>query len=523
MEAKEKIKEVVEKACKKKGITCKEIKIERPSQEKYGDYAAIPYNCCKKKRKDYCGPSELSEVLEETRKDKGFKKYFKRVEQKGPFFNFFLSDNYLEEQLKKILDKKEKFSKLNNGKGKKVQVEFISANPTGPLTIGNARGGPFGDVLGNVLEKAGFEVEKAYYVNNYGNQILALGHSVLKDNQAQYKGEYIDQLNKRIKEKDPYKAGEKAAKIILEEMIKKTTDKLGIDYNEWFFEKELHESKAIEKVINSLDKKGLVYKKEGALWFKSKDFGDERDRVLIRKDGTPTYLAGDIAYHSYKFKDKGFDKVINIWGADHYGDIPGLKAGVEALGYKDQLEFVLLQFVTLLDKGKELKMSKRKGVYVTMDELLEEVSSDVVRFFFLQRSAGTHLKFDLSLAKEQSKKNPVYYVQYAHARICSVLEQEKKSLNGNFELLKHPSEISLIKELIKLPEIVEETANDFQLQRLPQYGIKVAEDFHKFYRDCKILCDDKKMKEARMSLALATKIILKEVLDLMGVSAPEKM
>jgi len=517
MEIRKKIKGLTEKAFLKEGIEVSSVKIEKPSRLEYGDYAAVP-NISHEKKKI----NNLS-ILENIKKGKNFGKYFKKVESKGRFFNFFISEEYLKEGLKGILKEKRNFGKLDKGKGKKVQVEFISANPTGPLTIGNARGGPFGDVLGNVLRKAGFIVEKAYYVNDYGNQIISLGHSVLKDEESQYKGDYIDLLNERIEEKDPKEAGEKAAKIILEEMIKETVEKLGISYDEWFSEKRLHESGKIKEVLDSLEEKELVYKKEGALWFRSEEFGDERDRVLIRKDGTPTYLAGDIAYHKYKFEEKNFDKVIDIWGADHCGDVPGLKAGMDALEHKDKLDFVLLQFITLFKNGKEVKMSKRKGVYITMDELLEEVGSDVVRFFFLQRSAGTHLKFDLSLAKEQSKKNPVYYVQYAHARICSVFDNEKKYSRSDLSLLTHSSEIGLIKKIIQFPEIIEETANDFQLQRIPQYSIEVAEAFHKFYRDCKIICEDEELKKARLSLSLATKLILKEILDLMGVSAPEKM
>ena len=421
--------------------------------------------------------------------------------------------------------KEEKFGRLSLGKGKKVQVEFISANPTGPLTVGNARGGPFGDVLGNVLKKAGYKVEKAYYINDYGKQILVLGHSVLKDEKAEYKGDYINYLNKKIKEKDPYRAGEKAAKIITDEMIRKTVKKLGIKYDEWFSEKSLYSSGEVDKAIGFLKKKGLIYEKEGATWFKSSQYGDERDRVLIKADGGKTYLAGDIAYHKYKFDKKKFDKAINIWGADHYGDVPGLMAGVEVLGHKGKLDIILLQFVTLLERNKRLKMSKRKGIYVAMDELLDQVSSDVVRFFFLQKSADTHLKFDLSLAKEQSEKNPVYYIQYAHARICSILGKIKGFKIGikNLGLLNHPSELGLIKHLMRFPEIIEDTARDYQVQRIPRYAYELAESFHRFYRDCRVIAEDKELQEARLALISATKIVLKEALDLMGISAPKKM
>jgi len=477
---------------------------------------------------------------------------FDKVETAKPgFINFFLSKEYLQKQVEEILKKGEKFDQLNIGKGKKVQVEFISANPTGPLTVGNARGGPFGDTLGNVLKKAGFKVEKAYHINDYGMQVLTLGHSVLKDSEAQYKGDYIDYLHQIIKDEDPYKAGQKAVKIIVEEMIKKTVDRMGIKYDEWSSEMEFHKSGAVDKALELLKKKELIYEKEGALWFKSSQFGDERDRVVVKADGWKTYLAGDIAYHQYKFEKKKFDKVINIWGADHYGDVPGLQAIVTALGHKDKLDIILLQFVTLLEKGEKLKMSKRKGIYVTMDELLDKVGPDVVRFFFLQKSADTHLNFDLSLAKEQSEKNPVYYIQYAHARICSILQKLKiknqafiyesegkeegkalfayeklKTRIKNLGLLNHPSELALIKRLIQFPEIIEDTAKDYQVQRIPQYSVDLATVFHQFYRDCRVLPDlieIRSLSEARLALVLATKTILKNTLNLMGISAPEKM
>jgi arginyl-tRNA synthetase len=360
-------------------------------------------------------------------------------------------------------------------------------------------------------------------------QILTLGHSILKDSEAQYKGDYIDYLNKKIKEKEPYKAGESATKIIIEEMIKKTVEKMGIEYDEWFSESSLHKSGQVDEALEILRKKELIYEKEGAKWFKSSEYGDERDRVVVKADGWKTYLAGDIAYHRYKFEKKKFDKVIDIWGADHYGDVPGLKAGVEAVGYKDKLEIILHQFVTLIEKGEKKKMSKRKGIYVAMDELLDQIGPDIIRFLFLQKSINTHLNFDLDLAKEQSEKNPVYYVQYAHARICSIIRKLKsqnskvKISTQNSKLLNHQSELKLIKQLIRFPEIVEDTAKDYQIQRIPQYAIDLATSFHQFYRDCKVLTEDKNLKEARLGLVLATQTILKNTLNLMGISAPEKM
>jgi len=501
--------------------------VEIPQEKTYGDYATnVAMILAKKTKKE---PLILAEGIKlklirlaARQKDNDL---FEKIEVIKPgFINFFLKPSFLQKQVKEILNKKEKFGQANIGKNKKVQVEFISANPTGPLTVANARGGVMGDILSNVLQVSGYKAEREYYVNDSGNQILALGHSVLKDKEAQYKGDYINKLAKKIKEKDPYKVGEKAAKIIIED-IKKTTDKLGIKYNKWVFESSLRKSGKADKVLNSLKNKKLIYEKDGAFWFKSKKFGDNRDRVLIKSNGEKTYLGRDIPYHYNKFKERKFDKVINIWGADHHGNIPGLLAGAEAIGYKGKLDIIIHQFVTILEKGKRVRMSKRRGIFVTLEELLDMISPDVIRFFFLMYSANRHMDFDLRLAKEKSEKNPVYYIQYAYARINSILRRAKSyELRATkYELLNHPSELGLIKELIKLPEIIEDTAKDYQVQRLPHYALDVATAFHKFYTDCKVLGDYKDMEKARLSLVEGTKIVLENILDLMGISKPKKM
>ena len=521
MTTKQKIYDLIKKIVKNDNFT-----VETPQEKAHGDYATnVAMILANKKKKE---PMILAEEIRlelarlPARQEK--KDFFEKVEVIKPgFINFFLKPSFLQKQVKEILNKKEKFGEIDIGKNKKVQVEFISANPTGPLTIANARGGPMGDVLANVLTKAGYKTEKEFYVNDSGNQILALGHSVLKDKEAQYKGDYINKLNKKNKEKDPYKVGEKAGQIIIED-IKKTTDKLGIKYNKWVFESSLRKSGKVDKVLKFLKDKKLIYEKDKAFWFRSKKFGDNRDRVLIKSNGEKTYLGGDIAYHYNKFKERKFDKVINIWGADHHGDVSGLQAGVAAIGFKGKLDIILHQFITILEKGKKIRMSKRKGVFVALDELLNMVGPDVIRFFFLMYSANRHMDFDLGLAKEKSEKNPVYYVQYAYARICSILAKIKntnKNLKTN--LLNHPSELNLIKELIKLPEIVEDIVKDYQVQRLPHYALDVATAFHKFYTDCKVLGDYKDMEKARLSLVLATKIVLENILDLMGISKPKKM
>ncbi len=502
-----------------KDIVRKETELEHPNDSRFGDYST---NIALKEK---IKPEEIIGKLKDN-------PLFEKVEKAGPgFINLTLSEKALLEELSEILEKKENYGNLEIGQNQKVQVEFISANPTGPLTVGNARGGPYGDVLGNILKKVGWQVEKAYYVNDVGQQILSLGYSVLGDKRGKYQGEYIDKLAKKIKEKDAYKAGQLAAKHIINDLIKKTTDQLGIKYDEWIFESDLYQSGRVDKILKILEEKGLIYQKDGAQWFKSSNFGDVRDRVVVKSDGEKTYLPGDIALHQHKFKDKKFDKVINIWGADHHGDVPGLMAGVEVLGYKDKLEIILLQFVTILEKGEKKKMSKRAGVYVLMDELLDKVGLDATRFFFLEKSPDTHLNFDLELAKEQSSKNPVYYIQYAHARIHSILIKSKAQNSNYFKLnpkskiqkLNHPTELELIRELIKFPEIVEDISKDYQVQRLPQYSLELANSFHRFYENCQVISEDEKQSQARLALIRAVQIILKICLDLMGINTPEKM
>jgi arginyl-tRNA synthetase len=389
--------------------------------------------------------------------------------------------------------------------------------------------------LAGVLIRAGFKAKREYYINDVGEQIRKLGHSVVGDSRAVYKGEYITELRKKIKGNNPEKVGETAAEIILKEMIKPTIKKMGINFDIWFSEKGLYKKGEVKKVLDWLKKKKLVYKKEGALWFKTTKFGDDKDRVLIKADNETTYILSDIAYLKNKLK-RGFNHLIFIWGADHAGYIGRMKAAIEALGHKkEQVNFIIMQLVRLFERDKEIRMSKRAGTYITLDELIDEVGLDAARFFFLARSPGSHLNFDLDLAKDQSEKNPVYYVQYAHARICSILrkyearstkQRRKKSSKlqtSDFRLLIHPSELALIKQLIRFPEIIEDTSEDYQVQRLPQYATDLATVFHRFYRDCQVLSENSSLKGDRLALALAAKIVLKNTLDLMGISAPEKM
>jgi len=524
---KQEIKKLIKQSIKKlqKGkklpvFDVDEVKVEYSEKEIHGDYSTnIAMIVSKEIKKN---PIEVAELLTENFKTQNL---FEKIEVAKPgFINFFISKQYFQKQVNEILNKKEKFGQLNIGKNKKVQVEFISANPTGPLTLGNGRGGFCGDVLSNVFKKAGYKVEREYYINNVGEQVRKLGHSVIGDEKAVYKGEYITRLRKKIKGDNPDKVGQKAAKIILEEMIKPIVEDMKIDFDVWFSEKSLYKNKEVDGVLKYLKKKKLAYRKEGALWFKSTKFGDDKDRVLVRKNGETTYFASDIAYIKNKFK-RGFKKIIYFWGADHYGYVKRMEAAVEALGHKkEQVDFIIMQLVAVMWKGEKQRMSKRKGVYWGLDKLIKELGLDIVRFFFLTKSPNNHLVFDLDLAKEQSEKNPVYYVQYAHARICSILKKaEAKEIKPNYSLLKHGSEISLIKQLLKFPEIIENTSKDYQVQRLPQYAIDLAIIFHKFYQNCKVLTEDEALQKARLDLVLATKNVLKSTFDLMGISAPEKM
>ncbi len=515
---KEEIKKIILDAT---GENSEDFSVEISDDKSHGDYSTnVALILAKKLGKN---PKEVAElIIEKIGKDS----LFAKIEIAGPgFINFFISEKHLQEQIKIVLKEKNKFGDLKIGKRKKVNIEFISANPTGPLTLGNGRGGFGGDVLSKVLEKVGYKVSREYYINDTGAQIKKLGHSVLKDAEAVYKGKYIDELNKKIKGSNPEKVGKKAGKMILEKMIKPSVKKMGISFDKWFSETTLYKDKEVDKAIDELKEKGFTYESEGAVWFKSKDLGDDKDRVLIRADGIRTYFASDIAYLRNKF-ERGFEKLIIFLGADHYGYVARLKAACHALGYKkEDIDAIVLQLVRLFENGKEVRMAKRTGIYITIDELIDEVGLDVARFFFLQRALNTHFNFNMDLAKEKSEKNPVFKVQYAYARINSIFKKAKlkNQKAKSLEMLKEESELQLIKQVLKFPEIVEDAANDYQLQRIPQYALELADGFHKFYEKCKVISDDKKLTEARLSLIFAVEITLKNVLELMGVSAPEKM
>ena len=426
-----------------------------------------------------------------------------------------------------ILRQGEGFGKLSSGNGKGVSVEFISANPTGPLHIGNGRNAFAGDVLANVLEKAGLRVTREYFINDAknSNQIKTLGQTALGKGEV-YLTEYLRSKIKTIRPKLKKAAKDSQAGFLLAKEVQKETKKfiekkLKIKIDRWVSEEEFYKKNKIKKTLDWLEGREMVYEKDNARWLKTSQFGDDKDWVIVRETGEPTYLLSDIAYHKDKV-ERGFQKIIEIFGADHQAHASKIKAAMRILGYGGQLDILILQLVTL--KGKE-RLSKRRGRIVLLEDLVDEIGLDTARFIYLQKSLDTHMEIDLELAKEQSEKNPVYYAQYAHARICSILRKASglKIRASGLGALSHPSEQELIKHLIRFPEIIEDTARDYQLQRLPRYALGLATAFHQFYRDCRVISEDKELTRGRLGLVSAAKIALKSTLILMGISAPEKM
>lgn len=518
-----------------------EIVVDYTKDEKFGDYATnIAMVLGKQLKKN---PMEVAEILKRSfRKDDVFEK----IEIAAPgYINFYLSQKYLQDTVSKINAEKNDFGNSKIGEGVKVNNEFISANPTGPLHLGNGRGGFYGDSLSRVLKKAGYDVTSEYYVNDAGEQILKLGHSVLKDSEAVYAGEYIDELNKELSGKfsgqfdDMEYLAFTAAWIIMNKIIKVTVkEKMHIDEMNYFSEKDLYVpnkngKSEIDRAIEIFSNKKLIYENEGATWLKTTDFGDDKDRVLVKRDGQMTYFASDCGYILNKI-EREFDVLIETWGADHHGYVERFRAAAQALGFpKEKIRFEIVQLVRLVKDGKEVRMSKRAGNVVYIDELIDELGHDVVRFFFLLYSPDTHMNFDMGLAAEHSQKNPVFYVQYAHARISSILEKARESgiINDQFtiskqdvSLLIHEKELSLIKELNKFPELVEEISQSYAVHKLPHYAIKLADKFHSFYDACRVIDEENpELTDARLSLVNAVRIVLAETLDLIGVSAPKHM
>ncbi|AFK85796.1 MULTISPECIES: arginine--tRNA ligase [Thermoanaerobacterium] len=526
------------------------VEIEEPKEKQFGDLAVNTAMIMAKSAK--MPPRKIAELIKDGLKLEGT--MIEKVEIAGPgFMNFYLNDDYSVEALMLIKEKGSDYGRVNIGNGKKVQVEFVSANPTGPMHMGNARGGALGDALSSILDYAGYDVTREFYINDAGNQIEKFGLSLEarylqllgEDAEVPEGGYHGDDIIERAKEflelyGDKYKDAdpEDRRKALIQYGLKKNIAKLkedleayGIEYDVWFSENTLHESGEVESVIKELKEKGYTYEKDGALWFKETLFGAEKDDVLVRANGFPTYLASDIAYHKNKFVTRGFDWVIDIWGADHHGHVAPMKGAMKALGIDpDRLDVLLMQLVRLM-KGKEVvRMSKRTGKMVTLRDLIDEVGKDAARFFFNMRSADSAVDFDMDLAVEQSNENPVFYVQYAHARICSILRQLKEDgidtdnlKEVNLKLLKEEAEISLIKKLAYLPEEITIAANTMAPHRITRYILDVASLFHTFYNSCRVRGVDEELMKARIVLIDATRIVIKNVLDMLKITAPEKM
>jgi len=520
--SKAQIKKILKKRLK--DIFEGEIEVLPSSKEKFGDYCTnLPLVLAKDAQKN---PIDLAQEMAKVVQGE---RIFEKVEVSKPgFINFFLSKGYLKESLARILKEKESFGKVDFGKKKLVNLEFISANPTGPLHVGNGRAAFFGDCLARVLEFAGYRVFKEYFINDakHNSQIKELGRTALGRGKS-YLNEYLTkkiEKNKKILDKmeDESEAGFFLAKEIQKDIQDFIERKLKIHFHSFVAEQELFEKSKVQKIYLWLKKQNLIYEKEGAFWIKISNFGAPKDEVLIRKDKTPTYFLSDIAYHKDKI-DRGFKKIIDIWGADHQGHVKRMEAIMKILGFEGEFEILISQIVTL--KGGE-KLSKRKGKIILLEELVDEIGLDATRFFYLTRSLDKPLEFDFELAKEKSQRNPLFYTQYAFARICSLERKWGKKIKATkriLDLISHPLEFELIKQLIQLPDLVEEVAKNYQIQLLPNYAQKLAQSFHHFYEQCQIISSDSNLTNARMALALATKIVLKKVFDLMGVFAPEKM
>lgn len=544
-------KEAIEDA-KKDGIlgdiTLPQIKIEYPKEEKFGDYScpfAMESAKIFKKSPMDIGNS-IIKYLETSRS-------IEKVEVVKPgFINLFLSLDFLYDNLKTILNSKDKYGKNNKTSPLKINIEFVSANPTGPLNIVSARAAAIGDTLANILEANGDIVDREFYVNNFGNQVYLLGLSVLcryrelegsklEFPENGYHGEYVKDIARKIK--DEYSteiAGlnneEDIINFMSEKAVsynvatqKKDLQNFNVEFKTWFSERSLHENGSVENTLHFLESKNVIYIEDDKKIFRSTDFGDDKDRVVVRDDGRPTYLLADIAYHKNKI-DRGYDLIIDIWGPDHHGYIARLKGAMNSMGFKeDHFRILLAQQVNLVMEGEMVKMSKRLGTFSTMTDLIGEIGVDVARYFFIMRSIESHLDFDLALAKKQSSENPVFYLQYAHARICSIFrEAEKRGFvyqpeNASKDLLNNPEAIVLLKLLAKFPEEISDAANALEPHRITNYLLRLAQAYHRFYTEHKVLSDEQIQRNTYLALCYAVRIVLKNGLALLGVSAPERM
>ncbi len=522
-------------------IELPEIVMERPQNPEHGDYAStLPLKLARAARmaplviaQNLAGLIQCPEEIE-------------RIAVASPgFINFSLRSDWLTTQVEAIISAGKEYGSVDLAEGTRVQLEFVSVNPTGPLHVGHGRGAILGSTLANVLASSGYEVAKEYYINDAGSQMnafyrslharyqQALGRDVEMPAEG-YFGNYVtDIANEIIAEEGerfldkPAELGELGkAKVIAS--IASDLEKLGVTFDEWFSEKSLFDQGQYNTAMSILNEKGYTVEKEGAVWFSSTALGEDKDNVLVRSDGSPTYFASDLAYHYSKLIERGFDKAIDIWGADHQGHVSRMKAVIGALGIDpERLQIIISQMVTLKRGDEIVRVSKRTGEMITLHDLMNEVGVDACRFFFLSRSADSQMDFDLELAKRQSADNPVYYVQYAHARISSILRlAEEKGIDysgGDVSLLTSDQELALIRKMLQLPEVVELIAQTLEPQHLPYYAMDIATVFHNFYEKCRVVTDDEALTRARLKLVEAARIVLARTLQLMGMSAPESM
>lgn len=527
--------------------TYPDISLEVPPQKEFGDFASNI--AMQSARVAHKAPRAIAQAIVDEMKYP----WLEKAEIAGAgFINFFLNNTVLYDSLQQILAAGRQYGKAPLRPEDTVQVEYVSANPTGPLHVGHGRGAAYGSALVNLLCAAGYNVQAEYYINDAGNQMNNLAASVNarylellgKESQIPENGyhgtDIIDTAQAIIdQDGDAYLAMPEQERLeffkdraYVEKMniLKKDLAHFNVQYDTWFSERTLHPD-AIHAACDVLEKRGKIYEKEGALWLKSTEYGDDKDRVVIRDNGVPTYLAADIAYHKNKY-DRGFKKLINIWGADHHGYVARVKAAIAALGYDpDQLEVLLLQMVSLFREGKPVKMSKRTGQAITLNELIEEVGTDAARYFFIMRSLDTQLDFDLDLAKSHSSENPVYYIQYAHARIYSIYAQAAEAgikLDTDWShvvwnTLQEEEELEIIKKMAAFPNIIKQAARDRAPHRIAHFVYELASLFHQFYNHCRIIQENKELAEARLALITAVRITIANSLAILGVSAPEKM
>ena len=529
--------------------TMPEIEVERPGNSEHGDFATnLPLRLARATR---VNPLELARLLAGHIPTGDV---IDRVEAAPPgFINFHLKDSWLQQQVDVVRRAGDKFGNVETGAGRRTMVEFVSVNPTGPVHVGHARGAVLGSSLANILEAAGYDVTREYYVNDAGSQMQAFYGSVLArykeclGREAEmpangYMGDYIIDLAKEIAEsegsrfldQDEAQALKEIGDIGREKMvgvIKEDLAGIGVEFDNWFSERTLFQDGEYDTALDLLRQNDYLSERDNALWFNSTMLGDDKDNVVVRSSGEPTYFASDIAYHYNKFISRGFDAVVNIWGADHQGHVPRMKSAVQALGIDpERLTVLISQMVTLRRGDEVVRASKRTGDFVMLRELVEEVGRDACRFFFLARTPSTQMEFDLELAKKESSENPVYYVQYAHARNASILSlaRERKIdwSNGDVSLLTHPSEMELVRSMLRLPELVAQMAASLEPHHLPHYAMDLANAFHNFYENCRVVSsneEDNAMTAARLKLVESAQIVFRRSLELMGMSAPDRM